>query len=130
MFTLQQIHDTHAKVKSWAEFPQYIQDLILLWVTSYTIFVADGHAVYHGADNYVIESAPAYETLSVAWQIDKDYFLQQLQAHQQWQTDYMTFCHDAAQSGIVKWIMNLETMDCIYCDNADNHVLIEKIPQL
>ena len=46
MFTLQQIQDTHAKVKSGADFPQYIQDLKDLWVRSYTIFVSDGHAEY------------------------------------------------------------------------------------
>lgn len=130
MFTLQEIHDAHAYVKSWADFPKYIQDLIQLWVQSYTIFVVDWHAVYHGSHNYTLDSESVYDVLSIVSQVDKNYFLQQLKAHQQWQTEYMTFCRDAAQAGIAKWIMDLETMDCIYCDSADNHILVEKIPQI
>ncbi len=130
MFTLQQIHDAHAHVKNWADFPKYIQDLIQLWVKLYIVFVVDWRAVYHDNDNYTLESVPVYDALHIASQVDKEYFVQQLQAHQQWQTDYMTFCRDAAQAGIIKWIMDLNTMDCIYCDSADNYILVEKIPQL
>lgn len=129
MFTLQQIHDAHAKVKSWADFPQYIQDLIVLWVKSYTTFVYDGHWEYQGSDDFIITSSAKYEPLIINNEIDKEWFIANLKLHQQGQTDYMTFCRDAAQAGIVKWIMDLETMDCIYCDNADNHILVEKIPQ-
>lgn len=43
MFTLDQIREAHAKVKSGADFPHYIQDLIVLGVQKYDIFVHDGH---------------------------------------------------------------------------------------
>ena len=33
MFTIQQIKDAHSKVKSGADFPQYMQDIIALGVT-------------------------------------------------------------------------------------------------
>ncbi len=54
MFQLTKIKDAHAKVKSGADFPAYIQDLIQLGVLSYDTFVMDGHSVFNGADNFVI----------------------------------------------------------------------------
>ena len=33
MFTIQQIKDAHSKVKSGADFPKYMQDIIALGVT-------------------------------------------------------------------------------------------------
>lgn len=35
MFTLDQIREAHVKVKSGADFPHYIQDLIVLGVQKY-----------------------------------------------------------------------------------------------
>lgn len=128
MFTLTQIHDAHSKVQSWAEFPAYIQDLIQLWVRSYIIYVSDWHAVYHGDDDYAITSPVWYDILTITPTVDKSWFIAKLQAHQQWLTDYMTFCQDAADAGIAYWIMDLQTMKCIYCDSSDNHILVEIIP--
>ncbi len=97
---------------------------------SYTTFVYDGHWEYQGSNNFILTSWAKYESLVINTTIDKDWFIANLKLHQQWKTDYMTFCGDAAQAGIVKWIMDLETMDCIYCDSTDNHILVEKIPQI
>ncbi len=43
MFTLEQIKSAHSKVKSGADFPNYIQDLINLGIKSYHTYVSDGH---------------------------------------------------------------------------------------
>ena len=45
MFTIDQIKEAHSKVKSGADFPQYVQDLIKLGVIHYTTYVRDGHTV-------------------------------------------------------------------------------------
>ena len=66
MFTLDQIREAHAKVKSGADFPHYIQDLIVLGVHKYDIFVHDGHGEYTGADGDTLVSPPKYDTLTVA----------------------------------------------------------------
>jgi uncharacterized protein YbcV (DUF1398 family) len=42
MFTIEQIKIAHTKVRSGADFPNYIQDLINLGITSYETYVADG----------------------------------------------------------------------------------------
>lgn len=129
MFTLQQIHDAHSIVKSWADFPAYIQALKRLGVQSYTIYVHDGHAVYQWKDGYEIASWSSYESLEINPNYDSTGFLQCLKRHQQGKTDYMTFCQDAARYGVDHWIMDLQTMECIYQDRADSSVLIESIPQ-
>lgn len=129
MFTLTQIQDTHAKVKSGADFPQYIADLNNLWVTAYSIFVSDGHAEYHGNDDTIISLAK-YDTLDINTTTDKEWFTANLKLHQQWGSDYMAFCQHAAQSGISKRVIEMKDMTCTYYDTDDNKVLVEIIPSV
>ena len=53
-FTLEEVKAAHSKVKSGADFPNYIQEIIQLGVEAYDVFVADGHAVYFGKNNFKI----------------------------------------------------------------------------
>lgn len=130
MFTLDQIKDIHSRVKSWADFPRYIQDLKAIGLLSYEIVVSDGYAHYYGQDGYDVQSGPKYEAIIISSSVDKPQFIQNLKAHQQGQTDYMTFVHDCAKSGIVKWIVDTEAMTCTYYDRQDEDVLQEMIPSL
>jgi uncharacterized protein YbcV (DUF1398 family) len=128
MFTLEQIKAAHAKVKSGADFPAYVQELIRLGVKSYDTFVSDGHAVYKGENDYQEVSAAKYETLAVANNSNVDAFKHKLKIHQQGQTDYLTFCHDAAEAGVEKWTVDMQQMTCIYYDKAGNSLVAETIP--
>jgi uncharacterized protein YbcV (DUF1398 family) len=128
MFTLQQISEAHSKVKSGTDFPQYIQDLIHLGLQQYHVFVSDGHAEYFGKDNYKIESSAKYELLSIANSSNVDLFKHYLQIHQQGETDYLTFCKHAAETGIEKWIVDTDKMTCAYFDKHGNELISEKIP--
>lgn len=130
MFTLQQIQDTHAKVKSGADFPQYIADLKNLWVKSYTIFVSDGHAEYQWTDNYHIASDAKYDILDINIVTDKEWFIANLKLHQQGGSDYMTFCQHATQAGITKRVIEMEDMTCTYYDHDDQAIVIETIPSV
>lgn len=130
MFTLQQIQDTHAKVKSGADFPQYIQDLKDLWVRSYTIFVSDGHAEYQGDNNYALTSPTKYESLVMSDTTDKEWFIYNLKLHQQGGSDYMTFCQHAAQAGITKRVIVMDDMTCTYYDTDDKAIVMETIPSV
>lgn len=129
MFTIAQIKAAHSKVKSGADFPAYIKDLIQLGVISYETHVSDGHTDYFGKDNYKISSAPNYDQLFIDDQSDAEQFKTCLKAHQQGKTDYLTFCTDCAESGIEKWVVSMDTMNCIYYDKAGNKLLAEVIPQ-
>ncbi len=128
MFQLTQIKDAHAKVKSGADFPAYIQDLIQLGVLSYDTFVMDGHSVFNGADNYTIQSEPKYAPLNIAQLSNPEKFKQYLQLHQQGQTDYPAFCNHAAETGVEKWTVDMNTMTCTYYNSLQGKMLEEKIP--
>lgn len=129
MFTVDQIKAAHSKVKSGADFPNYIQELIQLGVTSYETYVSDGHTEYFGKDAYQTSTTPTYDTLSIAEISNAEQFKIDLKAHQQGQTDYPTFCKDCAKSGIEKWTVAMDKMTCTYYDKAENELLTEIIPQ-
>jgi uncharacterized protein YbcV (DUF1398 family) len=128
MFTIEQIKEAHAKVQTGADFPNYIQDLIILGVKGYDTFINDGHVEYYGVNNYVVTSDEKYDTIVVAPNANKERFIEFLVQHQEGQTDYLTFCNHAAQCGIAKWRVDILEMTCTYFDQAENEILIEKIP--
>lgn len=127
-FTIQQIKAAHSKVKSGADFPNYIHDLIALGVMSYETFVFDNHTEYYGKDNFKASSDGSSEKLDIVSTSDIEQFKSDLKAHQQGQTDYPTFRSDCAKSGIEKWIVDMGKKTCTYFDKAANEVLVESIP--
>ena len=129
MFTIQQIEQAHAKVQSGADFPGYIREIKALGVQTFETWVKDSHTEYSGASDYHRASLPMYEALSVADLSNKSQFEQYLRMHQQGATDYPAFCRHCAETGIEKWIADLEAMTCTYYDKAGNTILVENIPQ-
>ncbi len=128
MFTLEAIKAAHAKVRSGADFPAYIQDLKALGVLAYTTYVADGHTDYTGTNEYTVTSDAKYAALAVADVSNIAKFTADLKAHQQGATNYPTFCNDCAKWGVEKWIVRMDTMTCTYYDKAGNELLQEAIP--
>ncbi len=126
--TLEQLTKAHSKVKSGADFPKYILDLKELGVIRYETFVTDGHTVYVGKNDYKIKSLPKYNALSIAKTPNKEQFLTYLKTHQQGNSDYSTFCKEAAHSGVLKWVVRMSNMTCTYFDSLGNNILVEKIP--
>ena len=128
MFTVEQIKAAHAKVKSGADFPAYIQDITALGVTGYSTYVMDGHTDYNGQNSYHIHSPAKYPAQVIASISNMHAFKHYLSIHQQGQTDYPTFCRQAAETGVEKWVVNMQQMTCSYYDLAGNTMLVEKIP--
>ena len=128
MFTTQQIEQAHEKVKYGADFPKYIQEIKGFGVQSFITFVKDSHTEYFGADNFTTSSNPKYEDLEIAEITDSEKFKAQLKVQQQGKTDYFTFCKDCAETGIEKWIVDLNKMTCVYYDKYGNEILVEEIP--
>ena len=128
MFTADQIKTAHSKVKSGADFPAYIREIKALGVTHYEAYVSDGHIDYHGENTFA--KIPAkYDALSISKNSNEEQFKEQLLAHQQGKTDFLTFIKMCAIFGIEKWEINMNKMTCTYYDLTGNEVLIEKIPQ-
>lgn len=128
MFTIQQIKEAHSQVKSGADFPRYVQDLIALGVTYYETFVADGHTDYFGTGDYKTSSPARYSEQAIAYVSDAEEFKKQLKEHQQGATDYLTFCESCAKLGVVKWEVCMEKMTCTYRDHSGDELLVEIIP--
>lgn len=130
MFTVEQIELAHSKIKSGAEFPKYIQEIKEIGVTAFETWVTDSHTEYFGKDNFQTISKPKYEELNIANFSNKDKFEEYLKIHQKGETDYFTFCKHCAETGIEKWIVNLNKMTCTYYDKAENEILIENVPRV
>jgi uncharacterized protein YbcV (DUF1398 family) len=128
MFTSQQIHEAHSKVKSGADFPKYIQDIVALGVVSFETFVFDNHTNYYGKGNFKTSSEGFLEPLTSADNSNIEQFKADLKAHQQGKTDYITFLNDCAKSGVEKWIVVMDKMTCSYYDKAGNEMVVETIP--
>jgi uncharacterized protein YbcV (DUF1398 family) len=127
MFTLDQIKEAHSKTKTGVDFPQYIQDLIKIGVTSYNTYVNDGHTEYFGKNSYKIQSESRYPSIEVAAKGDIKNFADRLKMHQQGQTNYPTFCKDAAKTGVERWTVDMTAMTCTYYDKLKIKMLVEKI---
>ena len=128
MFQLSEIAEAHSKVKSGADFPHFVQDLVQLGVKKYDTYVSDGHTLFFGENNYQIQSEPKYAELSVTNVSDAEKFKHYLKNHQQGQTDYPTFCTHSAESGVEKWTVDMNLMTCTYCNKFSHKMLEEQIP--
>lgn len=129
MFTAEQIKAAHSKVRSGADFPNYIKEIKALGVTHYEAYVSDGHIDYHGTNNHTAKIPAKYEPVVIADTSKAEEFKAALVAHQQGQTDFLTFIKTCAIVGIEKWAISMNNMTCTYYDKAGNEILVEQIPQ-
>ncbi|MDG2431696.1 DUF1398 family protein [Flavobacterium sp.] len=128
MFTLEQIKAAYDQVQTGADFPNYIQELIQLGVKGYDTIVADGRVRYYGDATNEASTDKKYEALPIAASANKERFIEYLVMHQDGQTDYYTFCQQAAQCGIASWQIDILEMTCTYKDTNNHPIVIENIP--
>lgn len=129
MFTVDQIEAAHQKVKSGADFPNYIQELKKMAVSGFETWVSDSHTLYFGKDNFQAISKPQYAKLHIESATQREKFMSYLHLHQQGDSNYLTFCKQCAETGIEKWVVDLHDMTCIYYNQEGQEILTEKIPQ-
>ena len=128
MFTIEQIKQAHEKVQTGADFSTYIKDLIALGVRGYDTYVKNGQVSYFGENGFSVSTSDTYPDLKIDRTANKERFIEFLVLHQDGQTDYYTFCEQAAQCGIAKSRVALLEMTCTYFDILDAPIIIEKIP--
>ena len=128
MFTIEQLRETHSKVKSGADFPAYIHEIKKLGVVYYETFVKDGHTDYYGSQDYRLTSPAKYDARQIADECNKAQFKTDLKEHQLGKTDYLTFTSASAKLGIEKWRVCMDKMTCTYYDKTGNEILVEEIP--
>ena len=128
MFTEKELLDAHAKVKSGADYPRYVQELKDLGVVTYDFLVENGHNIFFGKDGHSVETTPKYGNLKIACTSSKEQLKHTIVIHQQGQTDFLTFCIQAAEAGVEKWVSDLQRMEVIYLDRNGTEMLLEPIP--
>jgi uncharacterized protein YbcV (DUF1398 family) len=130
MFTAEQIKAAHAKTKTGADYPRFVQDAKKLGVHHYDYIVENGSTIWYDKDGNNITTLPndsinrkVSDTSSS--EMLKKYILQ----HQQGGSDYSTFCRQAAEVGVARWSSDLEKMVCSYYDKNNMEMYAEPIPE-
>ena len=127
-FTLEEMLAAHAKAKTGADFPKYIQEIKALGLVTYDFFVKDGVVVYHGENGYEVKGYAKYGPLTVNKRADAEALKHTISIHQQGQTDFITFCKQAANAGVERWIIDTPHMVCNYLDLNGSIMVSEPIP--
>ncbi len=127
-FTLNQIKEAQGKVTTGADFPRYAMELASIGVKFYETFVENGNTVFSGSENFQLESGVRGNSLKISVQSNSNMFIHALKIHQNGQTDFPTFCRQAAEAGVEKWRVDLSQMTCTYFNKAGDKMLVEKIP--
>jgi uncharacterized protein YbcV (DUF1398 family) len=128
MFTLEQIKTAHSKVKSGADFPGYISEMKEFGIIAYEHFIDDGHIIYYGKEEFALAAPAKWASKEISAKGNVHMLQDDLTAHQAGKTDYLTFCTQAAEAGVDKWIVDMIKMTCIYYNKAGNEMLSEAIP--
>jgi len=129
MFTLEQLKAAHAKVKTGADFPRYIQEIKALGLVTYIYNVADGSTAYYGDNNHQMSAPAIYPAKVINTEASADQLRHTIAVHQQGQTDFLTFCTQAAAAGVKQWVIDTVKMACIYQDINGNNMVVEPIPE-
>ncbi len=129
MFTEQQFKAAHSKVKTGADFPGYIQEIKSLGLIRYEYWVSDGTTIYYGENSHEVKSVAKYQPLTIATVSSAATLRHNIAIHQKGETDFLTFCGQAADAGVEKWVIDTEKMLCTYYDLQGNEMVAEPIPQ-
>lgn len=130
MFTKEQIEAAHNKVKSGADFPQYVREIKNMGVKSHEVVLLDGTWIFKGADEQAVQFNSGMENVDVSTQASAEKFKQILSMHQKGETDYSTFCIQAGEAGIERWISDFEHMTVTYLGSNGDVVDVEPIPSV
>jgi|SRR6185437_12343885 len=128
MFTLEQIKAAHARVKTGADFPRYIQEIKQLGLLHYEFRVADGSFVYYGANGHRADREGSYGPLTIGRPASAAALREAITRHQQGLSDFPTFCRQAAEAGVEKWVIDTQRMVCSYYSSDGAAMVEEAIP--
>ena len=128
MFTIENIRAAESKIKTGADFPQFIKEIKELGVKRNDVYVSNGLSIYFDDEDNAQQLSPdEYPTLVINEESSAGKLEHALKVHQQGETDYITFCKQAADAGVEKWVTDLKEMTCTYLDTEGNELVKEKI---
>ena len=99
MFSIEEIKAAESKIKTGADFPQFIKEIKALGVVKNDVYVANGLSVYFNSDDYSVQASPdEYPELVINSESSAEKLEHALKIHQRGETDYFTFCKQAADA--------------------------------
>jgi uncharacterized protein YbcV (DUF1398 family) len=129
MFTIENIQVAESKIKTGADFPRFIKEIKEMGVTRNDVYVSNGLSIYFDDEDNAQQISPdEYPALIINDESSTGKLAHALKIHQQGETDYFTFCKQAADAGVEKWVTDLEEMTCTYLDSEGNELIKENIP--
>jgi uncharacterized protein YbcV (DUF1398 family) len=129
MFTIENIQAAESKIKTGADFPQFIKEIKEMGVKRNDVYVSNGLSIYFDDEDNAQQISPdEYPVLIINDESSTGKLAHALKIHQQGETDYFTFCKQAADAGVEKWVTDLEEMTCTYLDSEGNELIKENIP--
>lgn len=129
MFTIENIQAVESKIKTGADFPQFIKELKEMGVKRNDVYVSNGLSIYFDDEDNAQQVSPdEYQVLTINTESSSDKLAHALKIHQKGETDYFTFCKQAADAGVEKWVTDLDEMTCTYLDTEGNELIKETIP--
>jgi len=128
MFTIENIRAAESKIKTGADFPQFIKEIKELGVKRNDVYVSNGLSIYFDYEDNAQQVSPdEYPALIINEESSAGKLEHALKVHQQGETDYITFCKQAADAGVEKWVTDLEEMTCTYLNTEGNELVKENI---
>jgi uncharacterized protein YbcV (DUF1398 family) len=131
MFTIENIQVAESKIKTGADFPQFIKEIKEMGVKRNDVYISNGLSIYFDDEDNVQQMSPdEYPALIINDEPSAGKLTHALEIHQKGETDYFTFCKQAADAGVEKWVTDLEEMTCTYLDSEGNELVKETIPAI
>ncbi|MCI5870553.1 DUF1398 domain-containing protein [Streptococcus sp.] len=129
MFTLEVIDRGHEQFTG-PDFPNLIAYFKDLGMVENTVDIQSGQVTYRSKTGKILEKMGYQVMISVSDQVNLDQFVTILRHHQAGETDFPTFCQEAAEAGVYKWVIDLEAMTCSYLDKTGQAVFVEAVPSV
>ena len=128
MFNIEEIKTSESKIKTGADFPQFIKEIKEMGVVRNDVYVSNGLSVYFNSEDHSVQVSPdEYPALVINDESSVDKLKHALQVHQKGETNFVTFCKQAADAGVEKWVVDLNKMTCTYLDTAQKELVKEVI---
>ncbi|QPH40752.1 DUF1398 domain-containing protein [Pedobacter endophyticus] len=129
MFTIEDIKKAESKIETGADFPAFIDEIKKIGVVRNDVYVSNGLSIYFDSEDNVQQDSPEnYPVLVINEESSQEKLQHALKVHQQGESDYFTFCKQAADAGVEKWITDLNEMTCTYLDAEGNELVVEQVP--
>lgn len=131
MFSIEEIKTAESKIKTGTDFPKFIAEIKAMGVKRNDVYVSNGLSIYFDGDNHSQQISPVeYPNLVINEESSIEKLKHALSVHQKGETDFETFCKQAADAGVEKWVTDLDEMTCTYLDAEGNELVKEKIPRV